>query len=101
MNPAIRTKNSRKDTMSSTVRARVRAGMLELLEDLNLPEGTEAISEKERDYSEDTGFLSSCTRLMEGVQGLVTPCALGFSPHSERKACRALLWGAHTVEALL
>src|SRR5882672_11885443 len=26
------------------------------------------------DYSEDTGFLSSCTRLMEGVQGLVTPC---------------------------
>ena len=38
---------------------------------------------------------------MEGVQGLVTPCALGFSPHSERKACRALLWGAHTVEALL
>ena len=27
--------------MSSTVRARVRAGMLELLEDVNLPEGTE------------------------------------------------------------
>ena len=30
-----------KDLMSSTVRARVRAGMLELLEEVNLPEGTE------------------------------------------------------------
>jgi predicted DNA-binding antitoxin AbrB/MazE fold protein len=29
--------------MSSTVRARVKAGMLELLEKINLPEGTEVI----------------------------------------------------------
>src|SRR5438067_2223746 len=43
MNLATHTKNRRKDPMSSTVRARMKAGMLELLEKVDLPEGTEVI----------------------------------------------------------
>jgi len=41
MHAAIRTTQRRKDRMSGTIRARVRAGMLELLEDIDLPEGKE------------------------------------------------------------
>ena len=41
MNAAIRTTRRKKNPMSGTIRARVRAGMLELLEEIALPEGTE------------------------------------------------------------
>lgn len=54
-----------------------------------------------RDCSKDTGLLSSCPRLMQGMKGLLTPFALGFSPHVECDACLDLLLGAYTVNAFL
>ena len=39
------------------------------------------LDRKNGDYSKDTGLLSSCTRLMQGLEGLVTSFALGFAPH--------------------
>jgi predicted DNA-binding antitoxin AbrB/MazE fold protein len=41
MNVSVRNNRIRKDLMAGTVRARVRAGMLELLEKIDLPEGKE------------------------------------------------------------
>jgi hypothetical protein len=38
---------------------------------------------------------------MEGLKGLLTPFALGFSPHVERNACLELLVGAYTIETFL
>ena len=52
-------------------------------------------------YSKDTGLLSSCTRLMQGLEGLVTSFALGFSPHVERQARTDLRLRAHPVDVLL
>jgi len=73
-------------------------GNLSILSRLLLTPGKEG---RARDCSEDTGLLSSCTRLLYGLKGLVTPFALGFSPPIERTARLALLVGAHTGEALL
>jgi predicted DNA-binding antitoxin AbrB/MazE fold protein len=41
MHPMTFSKKRRKDRMADTIRARVKAGMLELLEKIDLPEGTE------------------------------------------------------------
>src|SRR5688572_124753 len=53
------------------------------------------------DCSKDTGLLSSCPRLMQGMKGLLTPFALGFSPHVECDACLDLLLGSYTINAFL
>ncbi len=53
------------------------------------------------DCSKDTGLHSSCPRLMQGLKGLLTPFALGFSPHVERNSCFDLILRAYTVNTLL
>ena len=55
----------------------------------------------QRDCSKDTGLHSSCPRLMQDLKGLLTPFALGFSPHVECNSCLYLLVSAHTVNTFL
>jgi len=38
---------------------------------------------------------------MQGLKGLLTPFALGFSPHVERNSGFDLIWRSHTVNTLL
>jgi hypothetical protein len=59
------------------------------------------LGEDQGDCSKDTGLHLSCPRLMQGLKGLLTPFALGFSPHVERNSGFDLILRADTVNAFL
>jgi len=56
---------------------------------------------EKRDCSRDTGLFSSCTRLMECLEGVLTAFGLGFPPHVQRKACTDLHLRAHAIDVAL
>jgi hypothetical protein len=84
----ITTDNRRKKVMAGTVRARMRGGMLELLEKVELPEGTEvSVTILERPTPRDTkteGMLEALRATAGGWKGLVDADALKRHIYADR-----------------
>ncbi len=74
--------------MAGTIRARVRRGMLELLEKINLPEGTEVsvtiLEKPERPDTEKRGMLEALRATAGGWKGLIDAEELKRNIYADR-----------------
>ncbi len=74
--------------MAGTIRARVRRGMLELLETINLPEGTEVsvtiLEKPERPDTEKRGMLEALRATAGGWKGLIDAEELKRNIYADR-----------------